>query len=731
MTRSRANDSRRLWPFYLAVFAMPILGGGNFPWLAEAHTASLVWQVLVLLVWTSTTVQRPVGFRDLFAHRPLWPFYLFSLWLVALVPFSQVIDASVKTSLVWVGAMLLAQTALQLRLDEKERTRTLIVYFAAVVFCAVYGIYQGLWGMPALKSLEGLSADDLKLLAEVQRPFSFFPGANVFGGVLVSLMPIAVLLFLAGGRLRTRVALGAGVALVVTALLFSYSRGAWAVCLVGLFPVALAAAGHRKRRRVILAFAALFALAYVFFLGLQFEADPSRDQLAQSVIDRFYALGHKSDASVKARLGYWATGLAMGHAHFPFGAGPGTFAELSRLHQTLPNYTRSPHNVLIQLYAETGPIGLMLFFWLLVSAAREAWRRRDGDASPWALRLIAVAALLALLHGLIDIDFESPAVIGAFFLFTALLWTPALPQAIRKGRASDPTVRTLAATAFIVLFFVGRFLPFLGGRYYDLSLAAEETGAREKARAFTADSLAVWPYNPAAHYRQSRFLIDDYQGSKDSAALARARAEVERAIALSPGNPEYRLGLADVIAMAGDRQAALDALRAAAQLYPTSVYYRYELARGLALAGNLSHAVYELNDVLRYEQAYLDHKNPNGIDLIYARFLRAAILNDQKQYGEAIDEYGRIIRLCQDSGLILNAYTSQRPSHTTCEQIVQQAKDYIGRVETDRKASDSRGQPQPAPPMNIPLQAPALPDSAPGETGQVPPPAHSDDGDAH
>jgi len=205
-----------------------------------------------------------------------------------------------------------------------------------------------------------------------------------YGGQATLLASVALALLLRGpGRLWTLSA-GAFLALLLPALLGSYTRSAWiATFVAGCVILA------RVKARLLPAAAAL-ALVALFLAPGGYRARA------------LSAFQPKSIWNVE-RLYLWDAGLRMFRDHPISGVG------LQDLQPLLERY-RSPeaherhghlHNVVIQVAATMGIVGLAALVWLWVGLYRTAgcrWRAplpRDGIDS--ALRLAAVAALSAFL----------------------------------------------------------------------------------------------------------------------------------------------------------------------------------------------------------------------------------------------------------------------------------------------------------------------------------------------
>jgi hypothetical protein len=204
-----------------------------------------------------------------------------------------------------------------------------------------------------------------------------------YGGQVTMLATIAMSLLLVGPR-RWRWPVAALFALLLPALIGSYTRSAW-IATIAAAVVLLA----RVKARLIPVVAAV-ALAALFVLPGNYR------------VRALSAFDVKSVWNVE-RVYMWGAGVRMLRDH------PATGVGLEDLHEVYPRY-RDPratepvghlHNLYVQVGATMGIVGLAALAWLLAGMFRTAGRRwrdplpRDDLGS--ALRLAAVAALVGFL----------------------------------------------------------------------------------------------------------------------------------------------------------------------------------------------------------------------------------------------------------------------------------------------------------------------------------------------
>ena len=347
-----------------------------------------------------------------------WFAVLFLAWGCASVVWAEDVGRSVD-SLTRFALLfsLLAVVPVAIR-TERHAVAVIGALIAGALLSALYGVAKGI-----NQGTERLSGAGIN--------------PNVLGLVLMSAIVLGVGL-VAARRLRPEARVGAALAVAACTIgiLLTGSRGA----LVGLAVAALVgvAFGGRARARLIplLLFGAAVGVAYISLFA------------ASSVRDRIMDPGGSS-----GRADLWRVGWRMIEDKPFSGVGLGNFREVSvdYLLQpgpiTDPNAVvtkpRVPHNIYVEVTAELGVIGLLLFVALLIALLRcavVAAKRfeRSGQRDLEALSRALFAAMCGLLAA------------GAFSsqTYNKVLWTilalaPAMLALSRLGpRPVDTTPRT-------------------------------------------------------------------------------------------------------------------------------------------------------------------------------------------------------------------------------------------------------------------------------------------------
>lgn len=279
---------------------------------------------------------------------------------------------------------------------------------------------------------------------ETQRaagPFGDITMANRAGAFYAMFLPMLAAIAVVFQRKAIRVTALAGCVLLATAILFTYSRQAYLIALVGMLVLLM----HRSVLASLLAGALLIGSLTLF---------------PQSVVERVRSTQQVTaagttavDPSTGRRMEIWDGALEMWADH-PAGVGLGRFSS------TIGEYSRHPgrdaHNTFILVLAEAGPLGLAALLWLLWRLWRLALR--IGRAAPLddvetrALALgFKVAVLSMALSNVFGSAFFHGLIMANFWVLCGLLerYAALKTQAGENDAAQqDPTPQLHLADRF-------------------------------------------------------------------------------------------------------------------------------------------------------------------------------------------------------------------------------------------------------------------------------------------
>jgi O-antigen ligase len=215
-----------------------------------------------------------------------------------------------------------------------------------------------------------------------------------------------------------RIAAGAFLAIAGPASVLTFSRGGW----TALGAVLVALALSHRRRWWLLAGLAVVGIALVV-------AVPDIPQRALLLL----RAGDGNTSGDRVRL--WEVTLSL-LSHRPLlGTGLAGFEPtVLQVWKGDSSWVLYPHDLALDLWAETGLLGLLSFAWLLGAAAVVSWRGWRHGAPGWrAFHLGVLVALLAVLvHGAIDNPYFKNDLSVEFWALLALTWAGR-----RWGRVAD------------------------------------------------------------------------------------------------------------------------------------------------------------------------------------------------------------------------------------------------------------------------------------------------------
>lgn len=291
-----------------------------------------------------------------------------------------------------------------------ERTGDLVrlAGFASLaMFCtSAYGVIQRIQGVEINYSYVDMSVNE----GMPGRVYSVFENPNAFGEVLVMLLPLAVALVIASrsrwGKLAALCAAGTG----VIALGMTYNRASWigGVAAAGVF---------------------VFLWNRKLIPGLLLLGICALPVLPDTIFNRILTIFNLKDTSTSSRFPLYAAALEMIKTRPIRGAGLGTdvvrlaIKDMNLYHGAAPFV--HAHNLYLQIWLETGLIGLLSYLAAMISALKAA-AKACKLRCPQEVRLITIGAAAAvagiLVDCLADYLWNYPRVMVVFwFLFAILL----------------------------------------------------------------------------------------------------------------------------------------------------------------------------------------------------------------------------------------------------------------------------------------------------------------------
>jgi hypothetical protein len=326
----------------------------------------LQWILLAILVWTAIS-----AFTGVDSHVGLLGDYGSYDGLYAAIAFGVVMMATAE--------------AFEVRDVRKVAG---ILAFAGGSIVVLYGLFQ-------LHDLEthhaGWDFINWTTASIVGNIFSTFGNPNHLGGFLAMLLPILVVVGLGGKRLFTKIASAVLTLLLLAEVVRTVARGAWVAVVVSAILLAVMLAPELRKHPWPLATGAgvlAVAVGGMALAGKRFIHQP---------LSSLWQTG--SSSSIQQRYDLWHAAIHLANHHPITGVGPDAFALVYPQVQSAawvknlgPNYlVNGAHDIFMNVLADQGYVGLLLFLALLVTIALRAagaWRRlraaekREGAGKP-------------------------------------------------------------------------------------------------------------------------------------------------------------------------------------------------------------------------------------------------------------------------------------------------------------------------------------------------------------
>ena len=281
---------------------------------------------------------------------------------------------------------------------EKQLQNLLTVFVLSGTAVCLYGIAQYLFGWDVNQAwMDEEMFSDIKM-----RIYSTLENPNVLGEYILLVLPVAIGLMWTRKGILTKLLYAGIAAMMLVALILTFSRGCW----IGLLVAA--------------AVFITFAAGKLWGLGLiALPVLPA--VLPESILNRFASIGDMKDSSTSYRVYIWMGTLAMMKDFWVSGIGMGAEAFQS----VYPFYSYSgivaphSHNLFLQILVESGVCGIAVFLLILAFFFKRmaAGYQLGGKGTTTATLITAISAGVCgfLVQGLFDNCFYNYRVLLVFW----------------------------------------------------------------------------------------------------------------------------------------------------------------------------------------------------------------------------------------------------------------------------------------------------------------------------
>jgi len=426
--------------FFMSLFLGLFLGDGR------QSVADVFGVATIIVLWLVRIIYDKTPIRQLSRSTT-------RVWLVffAVVAVSLFFSDSVGLSISWCLRLVGGYAAYRLFYDQSVAEQNQIFVFGLLLFA----------GCAGLLSMVALVSPWLRGVLPPMNLVSIQFGHNHLADILVFITPI---LWDKLSGMTTKKQLF--VAVVYEVLLVStLARGAWV--LVGLYAAYITVYDKRRRYRGLLTSLAAGAISIIVFAGVFLSV---QQRLQPKALFGILTTTLVRPYSTPIRLEYWKQAL-VGLSERPLlGSGPGTFSLVSLRHQEyLPSASWYAHSFVLQLAAETGLLGLVVFGWLVWTLYHE--RSEPRRASPNSeYSVLSASIVLVLCYALFEFTLD-------YFVTWLLVWAVIGLRSggsVKEEKETSARVDPVLTACFI---FLGAFycswivsnITMLYARQYDLA----------------------------------------------------------------------------------------------------------------------------------------------------------------------------------------------------------------------------------------------------------------------
>ncbi|MCD4813002.1 O-antigen ligase family protein [bacterium] len=338
---------------------------------------------------------------------------LFSrFWIIAIAAFSLAVFISavnaeqfntvIKQWLRWMEIILTAWLVFSVVVTRREMKMIAAVIIGAAVIASIIGIVQTIAGPEA-----GFNTGKYIFTVDrgaTMRAYSTFGHPNQFAGYLILAIPIAFIQFVEMKKIGQRMAVGFLAVIMLTALIFTFSRGGWlAMTLIGGILIYL---NIPKKMKMIIALVITVVVTVVVLYQGPLE------KTRQAVMHRVASFTQpEKEDSFGFRGVCIKTAVKMIRQHPWVGFGAGGYEHNIRKYFDEKYYAweainKHIHSWYLQIWIEIGLLGLVAFLVLCFSMLFRMGRSFFNNPPDYERQLLSgvIGAVLAfLIHNFFDV----------------------------------------------------------------------------------------------------------------------------------------------------------------------------------------------------------------------------------------------------------------------------------------------------------------------------------------
>ena len=283
--------------------------------------------------------------------------------------------------------------------SKKQLNNLLTVFVLSGLLVCLYGIAQYIFGWDTAQAwMDEEMFSDIKM-----RIYSTLGNPNVLGEYILLVLPVSLGLMWTRKGILQKLVYAAASAVMLVALILTFSRGCWLGFLVAA------------------ALFITFAAGKLWGLGL--IALPLLPAvLPESILNRFTSIGDLKDSSTSYRVYIWMGTLAMVRDFWISGIGMGSeaFTEVYPFYSYNGIVAPHSHNLFLQILVESGIGGILVFGLILLLFLKRmmaGYQAGGGKGAPLSTMIVAISAGICgfLVQGMFDNCFYNYRVMLVFW----------------------------------------------------------------------------------------------------------------------------------------------------------------------------------------------------------------------------------------------------------------------------------------------------------------------------
>ena len=392
----------------------PVPNTGSGMVIAWAAYALPVWALLAVVIalpllptMILAGILVPAFIFALFSRRFVLDgtavFLLFFIVVTLVVGVLSVVPASSVPIALLTSVFMLSTLLVTACSKTRESVDMFICGFViASATAGLVGVYQILVG----DTTPGAWLDMVLFTDIGLRLSSTFGNANVYGTYLLLAIPVAAACVVYAKKIIFKLCALGVTGLLLINLLATYSRGCYVALAIGAVVFVLII----RKQLIVVLIPAMIGLLLV---------------LPSTVVNRLFSILNFEDTSTIFRLNIWRGSLRMLGDFWPMGVGQGEYAfnRVYTYYSLGAIFTPHSHNLFLQIFIETGIVGLIVFIGILACFIR-AQANFLRKVKEFRLRVFSAALVAAtvgfLAQGVFDHNFYNYRVMLAFYLFIGI-----------------------------------------------------------------------------------------------------------------------------------------------------------------------------------------------------------------------------------------------------------------------------------------------------------------------